>query len=383
MTLLMTSRSVLPAEPSHRAKLVARLVTLHNEGHQVVFVSNKAERSWFDDEFADTGVKFIRFIGRQRAESMAQVVAKVGVPAHEILVLAGSNDDVRMAKNGGLALLGAGWAADQVVGRLGLKVDDPKALEMVVDLLSKWRSAGWFYSADAPGYGVRALSSLSSNDYTSNAQRQFGKRITHIVKQGGGGLPALLAITARSMETGGLGSALGGDALFCTFPSSNSANDDTETLSDFTHRLRTTLSRVRFAERGKPLFVRHLQSKKRSKAPGIDRMDPTEQLLTLHVNPYYRDKGRIVDRHVVVIDDCLTYGVSFGVAAALLRRAGAAHVTCVALGKFGNQARGYDIEITGDPFAPLSAEDLGRLDPVAVNAASSSGIQESLIDLLG
>ena len=45
-----------------------------------------------------------------------------------------------------------------------------------------------------------------------------------------------------------------------------SANNDSEVLSDFTHRLRTTVSRVRFAERNQPLFIRHAHSIKRSMA---------------------------------------------------------------------------------------------------------------------
>ena len=58
---------------------------------------------------------------------------------------------------------------------------------------------------------------------------------------------------------------------------------------------------------------------------------------------------------MIVVDDCTTYGVSFGVAAAFLRKAGAASVTGVALGKFGNQLRYYEIDIKTDPFQPVVA----------------------------
>ncbi|MBO9357665.1 hypothetical protein GG851_27045 [Bordetella petrii] len=54
-----------------------------------------------------------------------------------------------------------------------------------------------------------------------------------------------------------------------------------------------------------------------------------------------------------MVDDCTTYGVSFGVAAAFLRKAGATSVTGIALGKFGNQFRQYDIDILTDPFSPV------------------------------
>lgn len=44
-----------------------------------------------------------------------------------------------------------------------------------------------------------------------------------------------------------------------------------------------------------------------------DRLDPTNQLLTIHLNPLY--KASIKDKHVIVVDDCTTYGISFAVAA--------------------------------------------------------------------
>jgi len=56
---------------------------------------------------------------------------------------------------------------------------------------------------------------------------------------------------------------------------------------------------------------------------------------------------------VIVIDDCTTYGASFGVAAAFLRKAGAASVHGIALGKFGSQLHHFKINLNSDPFAPI------------------------------
>lgn len=162
---------------------------------------------------------------------------------------------------------------------------------------------------------------------------------------------ALLAMVARSLLTQGVDSF---PKLFWgVFPSSASDNSDSEVLSDFTHRLRTTVSKVRMARKGEPLFVRHKPSTKRSSAGSrTDRLDPTEQIETIHLNPKYR--GNLTGRNVIVVDDCTTHGVSFGVAAALLRKAGANSVTCIALGKFGRSLRDYQIDITSDPFQPLN-----------------------------
>jgi hypothetical protein len=182
-------------------------------------------------------------------------------------------------------------------------------------------------------------------------QRQFADKVTTTVKNGGGRLNALLAIASRSLLVDGLANQ--GQLLWGIYPSSKSANDDTDTLSDFTHRLRTTVSRVRIARRGCPLFIRHTAAAKRSAGAGGDRTNPAGQIETLHLNPEYR--RNVAGRHVVVIDDCATYGVSFGVAAAFLRKAGAQSVLGVALGKFGNQLSHYEITISTDPFAPVVA----------------------------
>lgn len=162
-------------------------------------------------------------------------------------------------------------------------------------------------------------------------------------------LAALLAVTARSLLISNIDQAP--DLLWGVYPSSGNTAGTDEVLTDFTHRLRTTTSRVRYAKAGEPLFIRHTASEKRSANKGGDRTDPTGQISTLHLNPYY--KGKIRGRNIIVIDDCTTYGVSFGVAAAFLRKAGANSAHGIALGKFGNQLSYYDIALNSDPFAPI------------------------------
>jgi hypothetical protein len=168
--------------------------------------------------------------------------------------------------------------------------------------------------------------------------------------------------------------------MWGVFPSSSSNNNDTDVLSDFTHRLRTTVSKVRLAKRGEPLFIRHTPSPKRSKGGGGDRTNPRQQIETLHLNPAYRKN--VKGRNVVVIDDCATYGVSFGVAAALLRKAGANSVTGVALGKFGHQLRYYEIDINSDPFAPVPAGKYAVRVNRAFNGVENPGSQNTIRALI-
>ena len=161
---------------------------------------------------------------------------------------------------------------------------------------------------------------------------------------------ALLTVTSRSLLRDGVADLP--DQMWGFYPSSSSNNDDSDTLGDFTHRLRSTTSRVHFAKRGSPLFIRHQASPKRSSPSStLSRLDPASQVETIHLNPEYQ--GKIGGRNVFVVDDCTTYGLSFGAAAAFLRRAGARSVTGVALGKFGNQFHHFDITLKSDPFAPV------------------------------
>jgi len=72
------------------------------------------------------------------------------------------------------------------------------------------------------------------------------------------------------------------------------------------------------------------------------------------------------------------------VAEALLLKAGAQSVTCVALGKFGGLLRDYKIEIKSDPFKPLSfAKDAILHEKPFLVGQENDSAQKSLKGLLG
>ncbi len=83
-----------------------------------------------------------------------------------------------------------------------------------------------------------------------------------------------------------------------------------------------------------------------------------------------------------MIDDVTTYGVSFGVAAAFLRKAGAASVTGVGLGKFGNQLRYYEIDVNTDPYKPVVAGGFTVGAPAWMPGATSAVAQQVLLTLI-
>lgn len=379
--IVMTSPDAILRNGVPDPLMVDALKQIRLAGNPVGIISNHVEPHWFCGTFGGSGVQFLKVNGRQDGEIVAENAKSLSLNTFDVLTLAIKSDDVAMGKNGRALLLGASWATDPKVKALGVQITSATDLLEVVELTAGW-SGQWYFSADTTRYRVRALSDLSTMKFGLTATQQvFAKELTATVKHGGSQLKALLAVTARSVLMEGFESE--SNLLFGTYPSSGSNNDDTEVLSDFVHRLRTTVSQVRMATKAQPLFIRHKHSSKRSAGGGGDRTDPTEQLLTLHLNPYYGEKNRLKGRHVVVVDDCTTYGVSFGVAAAFLRAAGATQVTGIALGKFGGLARYYEIDILSNPFAPLANGDFNLSKSTFLPGNVNSVAQQTLHTLVG
>ncbi|MEW8308184.1 MAG: hypothetical protein G8D88_13785 [gamma proteobacterium symbiont of Ctena orbiculata] len=351
MLIITSSPDAIASYGGHDSDLVKVLINAKGRGNPVGLISNHPEPGWFHTAFGGTGVQFIQSVGRQNGQIIIENSDRLKLAPHDALVLASKPEDIHMGKNGGAVVVAAGWSADKQVTGLGIRVADAAEFEEVIILSESWPGE-WWLTGDMPRYSVRALADLSTYG-KGLTQQDFGHKVTATVKHGGARLNALLAVTARSLQNDGVSSE--DELLWGVYPSSSSANDDNEVLSDFTHRLRTTTSRVRFAKKGQPLFIRHTASSKRSAGGGGDRTDPSEQIETIHLNPFYEDKNRLVDRHVIVVDDCTTYGVSFGVASAFLLAAGAAKVTNVAIGKFGNKLGYYEIDIESDPYSPVKA----------------------------
>lgn len=378
MLIVVSSPDVVAPNGSPRMDLVQVLIRAKANGNPVGIISNHSKPTWFDGCFSNSGVQFLQSAGRQSGTIISINAKKFSLNSQDVFVLAAKAEDVQMGKNGGAVLIAAGWSNDPQVKGLGICIDSAAELETVLNLSSGW-PGHWWLDGNEPLYRIRTLADLSGygKDIT---QQEFARKLTNTVKQGGGCLKALLAITARSLLIDGVGSE--SDLVWGVFPSSGSSNNDNETLSDFTHRLRTTVSRVRNAKRGEPLFIRHKSSPKRSAGGGGIRTDPSSQIETIHLNPYYKKKGNLSGRHVIVVDDCVTYGVSFGTAAAFLRKAGAAKVTGVALGKFGNQLSYYQIGINSDPFAPVGPADYNVDSFRHFNGATSGNVQRTLRDLI-
>lgn len=379
MLIVMTSPDAVLRNGKPDQSIVNILTNVRAANNPVGLISNHAEPDWFAECFEDSGVQFMRCKGRQSGEIISINSKKFELNPFDVLVLATKNEDVQMGKNGHAVLIAAGWSTDKQVTSLGIQVNNPKELQEIIDLMVGWEGHWWF-SGDEARYRVRALSDLSSKYGKTLTQQMFAQKLVDIVKNGGSRLNALLAVTARSLMMDGFDDQEG--LVWGVYPSSSSSNKDDEILSDFTHRLRTTVSRVRFSKRGHPLFIRHQPSLKRSMGSGGDRTDPSNQIQTIHLNPFYQESNRLVGKHVVIIDDCTTYGVSFGVASAFLRKAGAASISGVALGKFGGQLRYYEIDINTDPYQPVTSEGFTIVSMDGFKGNTSAATQHVLQALI-
>lgn len=375
MLFIMTSPDAVAPGGIPNRELVQVLIEIKAKGNPVALISNHNEPGWFQNAFSGSGVQFMRSPGRQNGEIISQNAAQFSLNHHDVLVLAAKPEDVQMAKNGRAVLIAAGWSNDLQVQGVGVRINNATELQEVINLTAGW-GGKWWAAGNGPQYKIRALANLSELG-VSNDQQAFASKLKAIVKNGGARLNALLAVTVRSLLMDGFGSEL--KLVWGVYPSSSSGNDDREILSDFSHRLRTTISLSRFCRKGLPLFIRHTASPKRSASGGGDRTDPSGQIETIHLNPFYEENNRLIGKHVIVLDDCTTHGVSFGVAAAFLRKAGAASITGISLGKFGNVLRYYDINITTNPFSAVGPNDYSiaskPIFPITTSTATQSALQ--------
>lgn len=378
IVVLASPNSVAPLGVPRR-DVVDALIAIANDGCPVVVVSNHPEPAWFAAAFSGSKVGFLQWAGRQDGRVVSDMAEKLSIKCHDFVVLGSTPDDFQMAKNGKAVFVASEWALDSKIKNYGLKVDDGGEFYGVFNLANRWEN-GWWFKADSNRYKVRVLADLSSMYGQGVDQQEFSAKVKSAVKAGGERLKALLVVTARSLLADGVGDL--SNLIWGVYPSSSSKNNDSEILSDFSHRLRTVSSRVQFAKVGEPLFIRHKPSPKRSAGGSVNRTSPVSQIESIHLNPFYREKNRIVGRHVILLDDCATYGVSFGVASALLFKAGAVAVTCIALGKFGNCLNYYDLRVSSDPFSPIGAGmyEIGLQFPL--NGVADSSVKRRLIELI-
>ena len=348
--LILASPAVLWDSKNERffPGVAEALQEAQSQGSAIFVLSNWAEPAWVSE------AEFLRFQparGRQSGKIVAGLIEankKLPLEPSDVVVLGTTNVDLQMAANSQTLLLRTEWtgAVEANIGKYGIPLSDPREIPLVLSILDD--KEPWFFSGNAAGYEVYALTDASTLREANATMIQLAETLKSCLKAG-----------AQDLKTGFYLHLL--SSLYVTrdfaaadrwsyYPSSSSANDGEEIMHGFCDQARCMFKKRELG----PLFIRHQASAKRHQTGG-DRTDPTSQLESVHLSPRYR--GRLRGKTIVVLDDYLTYGVSFGVAAALLKAAGAERVICVAMGKFGGTARSYDISISASPFEPLEPGD--------------------------
>jgi hypothetical protein len=344
-------------------------------GAVIFLTSNRPEPSWLAEH---DYVRFQRTRSRQDGKIVKALLEKNAsiLRRSDVVVLGATEEDFLMAVNSQTLLLGASWASSykDKVAEYAIPLSSPGNLNTVLSVLDD--KEPWYFVAKTPSYEVFALTDAGTIGKGDLVELRLIRELTDCLKSGAKNLRRGFHLHALSSlyVTAGFEQA----KRWSYYPSSASTNEGEEIMATFSNR-----ARVMFKCQGKePLFVRHTPSVKRHRlGAGADRTNPQSQVESVHLHPYYKNKLR--GAHVVVMDDYLTYGLSFGVAAALLRKAGAERVLCVAMGKFGRAALAYEIEILKSPFAPLEPGDYTLKSRTSLVGTTNSDAQESFLKKFG
>ncbi len=339
------------------------LHTIRKNGHGVFLVSNHAKPQWLTDEY-----KFITFQpcrSRQDGQIVQGLITandKVKLQHSEVVIFGCTDEDMQMAANSQTLLIRCEWTdLGENIKKYGVPWEQAATLPELVDFLENKQP--WYFKSESTFLDVMALTDAGTKFENNLDVKRLVIRLQACLKDGrpelrnGFILHLLSSIYATEI--------FGGAHIWGIYPSSDSKNNGSEIMAGF-----CGLARAMYKKKMKePLLLRHKVSAKRHIVGG-DRNDPRSQIETVHLNPYY--KGKLKGKTVVVLDDYLNRGVSFGVSAALLKAAGAAKVVGVAMGKFGNGALRYDINIDDDPFAPVTNYEESQRTAMTGNAANDA-----------
>lgn len=341
--------------------IVSALSDINSSGCGIFLVSNRDKPRWLEKEFP-----FIIFqqcnypFHRQNGKIVYEIIKAnehQNLRHSDIVVLGTSEEDFLMAVNSQTLLFCGLWGnpVDDKIKKYGLAISAPSEIPIIVRLLED--QIPWFFQYQSDSLGIYALSNAGTKIERDRDIIRLVERLRACLKSGDTGLSRYFKIHLLSSLSS---TEEFRDVDYWGFyPASDSTNKEEETIASYCE-----LARISFKKRTYgPLFIRHQPAEKRHISGGL-RTDPSSQIETIHINPKYKD--RIYGKVVCVLDDYFTYGVSFGVSHALLKKAGASRVICVAMGKFGNCANLYDIDIqTDNVFEPITLYRCGSYTPIS------------------
>lgn len=322
------------------------LKTLSENGIAPVIVSNRSRPEWFSEIAEST--QFVTERKRQDGNFIPHLIEinkSHDLSHNEIVVLGATAEDMQMATNSKSLLVRCEWSEEVFqMGCYGVAWKKPATLLKLAKYLDD--QIPWYFQSRTDEYKMFALTNAGTYS-ASQDEVAAANEIRSVLKNGS--LDKRNRLLLHMMSSIYRTDEFSKADVFGYYPSSKSQNEGSEIMAEFCR-----YARENFKKRYKhPIFIRHTAAVARHSRSG-DREDPTSQIESIHLNPFY--KGKLAGKKVIIMDDYLTYGVSFGVARSLLLKVGAEEVVCMALGKFGSQARAYSIDLGDqDVFAPMTA----------------------------
>lgn len=371
--ILTSLRALVDEEQKQTRPGIAKAIgALRGLNSTVFCVSNRDEPAWFAPTLP--GVKFQAYSGRKNGKEVVGALikanARLGLDLSNFVVLTASDDDMIMGANARALAFRADWVPGN--GRwknYGIPVTTPDELARLIALLNT--SSPWYFESDVAGCATFALANGGNWNQPKECQH-LADQLREYLKEG---TSLLRGVQLHLLSSIYLTPSLRDADVWGYYPSSTPKDDDMELMALVARLVREPLKRM-YAQQGRPLLVRHRPAQARH-IRSVDRMNPCEQIESVHVNP---DAERCIrGKNVVVLDDYLSYGVSFSVARSLLEAAGAKSVAGVAMGKFGNAGHIFEIEVKGNPCKPLKKGDYRVASAMQM---SGTYVQQAQLELL-
>ena len=329
------------------AKFVAQ-VNECSAGHWFVAVSNRPEPALFKK----SGIKavFCNARPRENGKFVQKLLdanqEKLKVKKSQVVILGFGKSDIPMFANSKSVLIRCDWRADIApeILRYGIPCPDITQLPYVLKLLDEEHP--WYFTQKHAFFDTYCLTNAATKKGNDEEFKALAAKFQNILKNGPS--KQYTDFITHALSSLYATEIFAEANIWTYYPSSSSNNTGQEVIASFAEMPRTTFGIHR---KPHPLIIRHTATASRHAGSQVGRDDPTVQIRSIRLHEDY--KNVIADKTVVVLDDFMNYGVSFCVAAAFLRKAGAKKVIAVAMGKFPRSFYLKEIEILSDPFAPV------------------------------
>lgn len=324
------------------------------QNNKLLLISNHDKPSWLPANFP-----FVDFYKcgtrppRQSGKCVLDIISDRKINHSDIVVLGAIDTDLQMAVNSKTILFHCKWgeALHERTNSYGIPINDPSIIPLAFSLIESENP--WYFRYLSSQLDIYSLTNAGTYKETDQQALRLVKRLKECLKVGNR-RDYLNAFKLHFLSSAYTNQEIRQADFWGYYPSSDSTNQQEEIMYQFVDIARKTFKKPVLP----PMIIRHKQATQRHKDyTSTNKLNPKYQLETVHLNEFY--KSKLLNKTVVILDDYTTYGTSFGVAHALLKKAGVSKVICIAIGKFGSQTHLYNINIeTNNVYAPINSAEI-------------------------